>query len=121
MKLIRNGVSWTECDGCAKKQLPGDEFDPFFISYPAGFHQITQGPLVKYLYESIEPLMPRQYHCCPNCAARIRSSLKDGKIREMPASRLRTDLLSVLARRDNKLKGFQIHFMINSRLAKTGD
>ena len=118
MNLLSHGLKVTQCDGCDKRQLAGDQFDPFYISYPAGFHAITGEPMVKFLYESVEPLRPRQYHACPVCAAKVRRALKRNLIGLLPDGRLRADMLATRSRVDNPMRAFQIIFLRQSLLGE---
>ena len=117
MEVTQHGVPAVTCDGCGHKQLAGDAFDPFYISYPCGFHNLTGEPLAKFLYQSLEPLQPRKYHACPECAKNIRGAVKK-QGHGLPPGRLRDDLRGVLQRSDNKMMAFQIHFLKNSRLGE---
>ena len=118
MIVIRNGKQIVRCDGCSKAPENLDQFDQFYISWPAGYHLITREPLIKYLTMPHAPTMPVTLHTCPACAKRIRRALKNNMIHALPEGPLKKYLLGIMDRAENKFRAFQIHFLKDSRIGQ---
>ena len=118
MIVIRNGQQITRCDSCSKESRPLDKFDQFYISWPSGFHHITQEPLIQWLRAKHNAGVPVMLHSCPGCAKKVRTCLKVNKIHNLPDGPLKKYLLDIIAKPDNNFKAFQIHFLKESRLGQ---
>jgi hypothetical protein len=116
MIVVRKGIEIIRCDGCGSAPDNIDKFDAFYISWPAGFHAITDEPLVKWLSFKHNAGIPATMHTCPNCAKRVRGSLKVNKLELLPNGPLKKYLLDIVAKADNKFRAFQLHFMKDSKL-----
>lgn len=120
MIILRNGQQRVRCDGCGVMPEKLDQFDAFFISWPAGNHIITQEPLLKYLRTTAQPNIPVMLHSCPLCASKIRAALEVNKLHELPAGPLRKYLMDVVSKPENNFRAFQIHFLKDSTLGRAG-
>ena len=116
MIVIRKGLEVIRCDGCSKAPDKVDKFDAFYISWPVGFHPITNEPLIKWLMFKHNLNIPATMHTCPDCAKRLRRSLKVNKLEQLPDGPLKKYLLDIVASSENKFRAFQIHFMKDSRI-----
>ena len=115
--LTAEGITATRCDGCSKHERSTNEFSPFLISWPVGFHPITKEPVLRFIYEKQNPHTPITLHACPECGRRIRKALKSGRLKQLPEGPLRKVLLQTVENPENKFSAFQIHYLKESRLA----
>ena len=117
MIVLRKDKQVVRCDGCNKAPENLDQFDAFYISWPCGTHPVTGENTIKYLMFKHHPGVPETLYTCPWCAKIIRKCLKTNKLHELPDGPLKGWLLAIVAKRENKFRAFQIHYLKDSRIA----